>query len=476
MLSAGTARFSGMLPYAIPVRAFPTMDNIDSIGFGPDEIFASSFAGGGGACCGISAAIGRSVDLAINHSPAAIAMHAANHPLTRHRIEDVFAVDPVEACEGRGVALKWASPDCTHFSRAKGGQPKSAKTRALAWVVTRWARDVAPRVIVVENVPEFVTWGPLDEHGEPIEERTGDTFAAWVRRLRRYGYRVDWRVLSACDYGAPTTRKRLFVIARRDGRPIVWPDPTHGPGRAKPFRAAAECIDWSIPCPSIVGRKRPLAAATIKRIVAGLKKFVFPAGRPFIVPLTHQGNDQRSYSVDEPIRTIAGANRGEMALVMPRFSTAFIEKAFGGPNGNSTPGSSILRPLDTVTATDHNRLVVVALSSESDAQPHPALASMLREHFDGREAEGLLDVDGRPCRIVDIGLRMLTPAELFAAQGFPPDYRLDVQLGGRRLTKTELIRLCGNAVCPPVAEAIVAANLGRVSSAPRASSSPESAS
>jgi DNA (cytosine-5)-methyltransferase 1 len=252
-------------------------------------------------------------------------------------------VDPVEACRGRRVGLMWLSPDCKHFSKAKGGKPVSPRVRGLAWVAVRWAAAVKPRIIVLENVEEFQTWGPVDpETGRPCPERRGRTFRSFLAKLRRLGYVVEWRELRACDYGAPTIRKRLFLVARCDGQPIVWPAPTHGKGRAQPWRTAAECIDFSLPCPSIFTRKKALAENTLKRIGAGLRRFVFEADRPFIVPVTHHG-DSRSHSVGEPFRTITGAHRGEMALVEP------LIVGVGGRMGQSAP-RSVHQPYQTITA------------------------------------------------------------------------------------------------------------------------------
>ncbi len=239
------------------------------------------FAGGGGASTGIEAALGRCVDIAINHDPVALAAHKANHPATRHLEANVWDVKPAEATSGQPVAVLWASPDCTHFSVAKGGKPRKKNIRSLAWVVTRWAKAVQPSVIFLENVREFAGWGPVDAEGFPIKSRMGETFRAWKRRLERLGYVVDYRVLDASHYGAPTRRRRLFLIARCDGKPIRWPEATHGPGR-RPYHTAAECIDWSLPCPSIFERTKPLADKTLWRIAQGLKRFVIDAPEPFI--------------------------------------------------------------------------------------------------------------------------------------------------------------------------------------------------
>lgn len=250
--------------------------------FGERELIVDNFAGGGGASLGIELALGRSPDIAVNHDPEAVSMHERNHPTTRHLLGDVWDVDPVAACGGRPVGLAWFSPDCTHHSKAKGGKPRSAKRRALAWVVVRWARAVKPRIICLENVEEFADWGPLLSDGTPCPRRRGLTFRVWLGKLKAAGYDVEMRELRACDYGAPTSRKRLFVIARRDGQPIVWPAPSHGRGLA-PYRAAAECIQWLLPCPSIFERPRPLAEATQRRIARGIQRFVLDAREPFVV-------------------------------------------------------------------------------------------------------------------------------------------------------------------------------------------------
>lgn len=293
-------------------------------------LIIDNFAGGGGASTGIERALGR-VDVAINHDPEAIAMHEANHPETTHLIQSIMAVDPLVATGGAPVALAWFSPDCKHHSKAKGGKPREKNIRDLAWVVPHWAERClkgtplgrgAIDVIILENVEEFRQWGPLDAEGKPIKERRGEEFDLWVRKLKRLGYKVEWRELRACDYGAPTSRKRLFLIARRDGLPIVWPEPTHGKpgtpevesGKRLPWRTAAECIDWSIPCPSIFDRKRPLKEATHRRIAHGVMRYVVNAQRPFIVPLTHHGSP-RGHDPAEPMPTITAAHRGELATV-----------------------------------------------------------------------------------------------------------------------------------------------------------------
>jgi DNA (cytosine-5)-methyltransferase 1 len=300
----------------------------------PNELIVDSFAGGGGASLGIQWALGRSPDIAINHDKEAIALHAANHPDSIHLAEDVWKVDPVEACAGRPVGLMWLSPDCKHFSKAKGGKPVSKKIRGLAWVAIRWAAAIRPRVIVLENVEEFQTWGPVLANGKPCPMRRGQTFKAFVRKLERLGYTVEWRELRACDFGAPTIRKRLFLIARCDGQAIEWPTPTHGKGRAQPWHTAAECIDWAIDCPSIfltreearaIGVKRPLAPATMRRIARGIKKFVLANPKPFIVPMQHKN---RPTSIDEPLQTVT-TQGNKFNVVTPYLATYYGSKRTG---------------------------------------------------------------------------------------------------------------------------------------------------
>lgn len=428
------------------------------------------FAGGGGSCTGFEMALGKSPDHAVNHDAAAFGMHRTNHPRTTHHLEDVFEVDPAE-CGPVGAA--WFSPDCKHFSKAKGGKPLDKRIRGLILVMLRWAK-AGSRVMFMENVEEIQTWGPLVEMwkgGEqgwyPDPEQRGRTWRAFLACMstgidadhpdlpfilevlagtvtaadcvRGFGYTFDFRELRACDYGAPTIRKRLFAIFRNDGKAIVWPKPTHADPQAPdfdcqsklPWRTIAECIDWERPCPSIFLRgqaakkarcKRPLATATLRRIAKGIERYVMKSARPFLVSLTHQGGD-RIESIDTPANTITGAHRGEKALV-----TAMI--------------------------TEHAQI-----------QSARRVAKFLRAH--GVEFEGeFATVAGYI--IVDIGMRMLTPRELYRAQGFPEEYVIDHAtlydpLTGltttRALTKEEQIRMCGNSVCPPVAAALVAANV-----------------
>ncbi len=574
------------------------------------------FAGGGGASTGIEAALGRPVDIAINHSPVAIAVHTANHGETEHYTTDVFEVDPVHATRGNPVELLWASPDCTHFSRAKGSRPdrpRSRKIRSLAWVIVRWARAVRPRVICMENVVEWLTWGPLDKNGQPVARRIGRTFREWCRKLEQLGYVIDWRELDASRYGAPTRRKRLFVVARCDGQPIRWPKPTHGPGLL-PYRTAGECIDWSVPTRSIFDRERPLAEKTLHRIAEGIRRFVLENPRPYIVPVNHGGGAERCHDSREPLPTTTASRRSH-ALAVPylvntrngeregqaprvrsigdpaptvtghgsqgalgaavlvkfrhdsagdaldrplptitaggttsggarpggaphalgvaqlglvdmqrdnaprsldeplgtittqgnRFNelrAAFVAKHFGGVVGHHPE-----RPLDTVTARDHNSLVaasLVKLRGECNGsgldQPAPAItaqglhlaacdavltptdapqlhveecrAFLLKYYsskgtngaslFDGlptatsKARFGLVVVDGIEYEIADIYLRMLEPHELLRAQfgEFADGYDLSPAR-----TKEAKTRLIGNSVCPHVAAALVRANV-----------------
>lgn len=334
-------------------------------------LIIDSFAGGGGASTGIEAALGRSPDVAINHSANALALHAANHPETLHLDSNIWDVDPLTVTGGRHVGLLWASPDCRHFSKAKGGAPRDRNIRDLAWVVVRWAEFAKPDVILMENVEEFVTWGPVDNDGQPIKEFAGQTFELWIKRLRKAGYKVQWRELRACDYGAPTIRKRWFLVARRDGRPIVWPKPTHGnpasaevrKGKLLPWRTAAECIDWSLPCPSIfdtgaeimakhgLRAVRPLAGNTLARVARGMKRYVIEADRPFLVNLTHGG---RVEDAAEPFKTITGAHRGEKAVVVPTIVGC------GGRAGQSRPRGGD-EPFATVTAKADACLVAASI-------------------------------------------------------------------------------------------------------------------
>lgn len=526
-------------------------------------LIIDAFAGGGGASSGIFRALGRHPDIAINHDSVAIAMHHANHPCTFHYLQDVWQVLPRQATRGAPVSLLWASPDCTHFSRAKGGPPiRDVKRRDLAWVVVRWAEEVRPRVILLENVEEFKTWGPLDLEGRIIPSQAGATFRAWVKRLRRLGYHVEFECLRACDYGAPTSRRRLFMIARCDGLPIVWPAPTHGDprspevrsGQIPTWRTAAEIIDWSIPCPSIFDRKKPLAENTMRRIAQGIKRYVLQSPKPFI--LTYYGpkgaDDFRGRGIDEALPTQSTENRfglvtpyiarigqtggngkyanspespittitskAEHLLCVPHLQRHFgasigsaatdpvgtITAGFGGKtalvaaflaqhNGGAT-GHEATEPISTLThrctqqqlVTSHlvkfkgtskdGQPLSVPLHTIQTGQHYGEVRSFLVKYFGqsigqsldspastltGKDRMGLVTVyiGGEPYVIADIGMRMLSPRELFRAQGFHDDYIIETDAGGRKITKSDQVRLCGNSVCPPIAEALVRANL-----------------
>lgn len=435
-----------------------------------DEIIVDSFAGGGGASTGIELALGRSPDLAINHDDEALAMHAANHPKTEHRCESVWDVDPVEAVAGKPVAFAWFSPTCTHFSKAKGTalDESSIKIRALAWVAVRWAAAVRPRVIAIENVEEFQDWGPLDRTtGQPIKSRKGQTFRAFVRKLEHLGYVVEWKLLRACDYGAPTYRKRLFLVARCDGRAIRWPTPTHGP-MATPYRTAGECMDWSIPVSSIFAREKPLADKTLARIARGVETFVYKAprpyvlvgddGRPFVPYLIHRSNGERVgqapriYDINRPLGTICAQGQKHALCV------AYLAKHYGG-NESTRGGSSLAEPIGTVTTIDHHALVVAFLTRYNGTNVGQTLDQPLST-IDTRDRFGLVLVviDRETYVVSDIGMRMLSARELFRAQGFGDGYVLNATgPSGKPLTDTAQKRMCGNSVAPPIAAAIVRA-------------------
>jgi DNA (cytosine-5)-methyltransferase 1 len=444
------------------------------------ELIVDSFAGGGGASTGMEAATGRPVDVAINHNPKAIAMHAANHPHTRHYTCDVWEVDPREATRGQPVGLAWFSPDCRHFSRAKGAKPVRKEIRGLAWVAVRWAQQVRPRVIILENVTEFETWGPLDAHGRPREDAKGETFKRWVRKLRQLGYAVEWRYLVAADYGAPTTRRRLYLVARCDGLPIVWPDATHGEGLL-PYVPAHAVIDWSLRCPSVFERTRPLADATLDRLAEGIRRFVLTAAEPFILRHGHYSTRTgaglrhipggpgtwRGQSLHQPMTTVCATD--DRHLVAPH-----VVKHYGGVYGHRADAT-----LGTITARDHHSLCTTLLERAGAVAPtgerSDQVAAFLAKYYgtgsvgqDVREPLhtitskarfAVVQVEGVPHRIADVGMRMLSPRELYRAQGFPDSYVIDQGVGGRRLSKADQIAMCGNSVSPFAAEAITRAQL-----------------
>lgn len=542
------------------------------------EIIVDNFAGGGGASTGIEIAIGRSVDIAINHDPAAIAMHRANHPTTEHYTEDVWKVDPAEACAGRPVALAWFSPDCKHHSKAKGGKPVSKKIRGHAWVTVKWAKAVRPRVIMLENVEEFQDWGRLDENNRPDPRYKGETFRRFVRQLERLGYEVQYRLLKACDYGAPTVRKRFFLIARCDGEPIVWPEPTHAApdslevvsGLKKPWVPVADVLNFDLPCPSVFASSeeimeqygiravRPLSENTMKRIARGLMKFVVNNPKPFVVQVNHSGDTFRGQDIDEPLDTITSKHgTGVVAPVLMRNNENAVGSDAREPIGTITTGGhhmliapsmiqyhseqtedvrgqTVDKPIMTVDASNRYGLVEPFLIQtgygEREGQKPRALdmgkplgtivaqsnkfavaaafVTQFNNHCDGQSVEeplntmtarsnhfgevnaflvkyygngenavscedpaptitakdrmGLVTVKGEDYKIVDIGLRMLTPRELFDAQGFPSDYIIDVDADGNEYPKSEQVARCGNAVCPPIPTALVKANLPEI--------------
>lgn len=476
-----------------------------------DELIIDNFAGGGGASHGIELALNRPIDIAVNHDPEAVAMHKANHPYTRHYCEDVWTVNPVKIAHGRPVGLAWFSPDCKHHSKAKGGIPVSKKIRGLAWVAIKWARMVRPRIIFLENVEEFEEWGPvihacdkdgfkLFKDGEPVmkpcQYNKGKTFNRWVARLKNFGYEVDWREMRACDYGAPTIRKRLFLIARCDGLPIVWPGETHGPGLI-PYRTAAECIDWTIPTPSIFDRKKPLVPNTLKRIAKGIWRYVINTDEPFIAPtLGLDGNQalaahhiQRQFGqgvgskMGCPIGAITAGGMGKTALVSALLATHY---------GKSGDGIHMNTLFNTVTPKDKHALVASHLikfrgtcrDGQSVRKPYPTVTagglhigevrSFLIKYYGTacgqtlkepvatvttKDRLGLVSVAGVDYQIADIGMRMLSPRELYRAQGFNDDYIIDPIYNGKPLTKTAQVRMCGNSVSPYPAKALVEANV-----------------
>lgn len=574
------------------------------------ELIVDNFAGGGGASTGIELATGYSVDIAINHDPEAVKMHKANHPNTEHYCENVWAVDPVKACKGHPVGLAWFSPDCKHFSKAKGGKPKDKNIRGLAWVALRWAGLVRPRVIMLENVEEFKTWGPLNRRHHPIKSKQGKTFEKFVQQLTDLGYEVEFKELIAADYGAPTMRKRFFMIARCDGKPIIWPEPTHAPadseevkkGLLKPYVGAYTQLDFSLPCPSIfdtseeikekygIRAVRPLAQKTMDRIARGLKKFVLDNPEPFIIQCNH-GGERRPNDIREPMPTITGkhgygivepymvqigqtgftkdrskdvreplttiVSKNEHCLIEPTLApymgtnttnhpggncrdpihtittgnqqclisptliqyhsetskdgvrgqtiedpimtvdssnryglvTSFLHKYYDG--GYKGAGETVENPLPTVTAWDHNSIVtanLIQMNNHCDGkdirQPLPTItagdghfgevrAFLIKYYGQGtgqdikdpldtvtaQDRFGLVTINGTDYQIVDIGLRMLEPKELYGCQGFPDDYIIDHDYTGKTYPRSEQVRRCGNAVCPPIPAALVKANL-----------------
>lgn len=544
-----------------------------------EEIIVDNFAGGGGASTGIELAAGRPVAIAINHDPDAILLHKTNHPFTEHLQASVWDVDPMEVCRGRPVGLAWFSPDCKHFSKAKGGALVDRNIRGLAWIVLRWAATVRPRVIMLENVEEFQTWGPVRK-GKPVKSKAGQTFRKWKQQLSDLGYTIDHRELVAADYGAPTTRKRFVLVARCDGKPIVWPEPTHGPrdsdavkaGELLPWRSAAEIIDWSIPGYSIFASKqeimerygtkvvRPLAENTLRRVIRGVDKFTIRSGKPFIVPTGYgerKGQAPRVHDIDAPLSTVVSTVKQNLCqpviapfIAQQKFRNAAQDisnplstvtsvgahevvsanliqyhteqtenvRASGLDNpintvdasnrygltcanlveyyGNGVPldisepmrtatshdrealtaahlaefkgqdiGQSVFAPLRTITASAGEFALcraVLVKASGCNLGHWPNVRALLNRYCGYRMADDeviLLIIQGIAYYIADITLRMLTPRELYNAMGFPSDYIIDHDYMGNAYGKTKQVARCGNAVCPPLAEAMVRANL-----------------
>ena len=518
-----------------------------------DEITVDGFCGGGGWSTGFEFAIGRPVDIGINHDKYAIAMHKKNHPFTEHYNENIFEVDPYKATKGRPVGWAHFSPDCTHFSRAKGGTPVKKSIRGLAWVVTKWAGTVHPRIISMENVPEFMSWGSLcarrnkdgriyrmdgtlaekgtyvpysEQQLVPNKKKQGKTFKRFINVMKSFGYKCEWKILTASDYGAPTIRKRLFIIFRNDGKSIIFPNPTHGnpeseevkSGKLLPWHTAAECINWDLECPSIFERKKPLAENTLRRIAKGIQKFVIENPNPFIIQVNHGGDNFRGQEVDKPMPTITAKHgfgvvaptliqyhgeqsknevRGQI-LEKPlqtvdtanRYGlvTAFMSKYFGGNYQGC--GSSVDEPLHTITAVDHNALAAVHITQFNNHcigqkvdEPLKTITcgeghfgevrAFLIKYYSGESGQkvneplhtirtkdcfGLVTIKGVDYAIVDIGLRMRTPRELYNAQGFPTDYEIETDCYGNKYPKTKQVARCGNSVPPPFATALARAN------------------
>lgn len=523
-----------------------------------EEIIVDNFAGGGGASTGMELATGRPVAIAINHDPDAILLHKTNHPYTVHLQASVWDVDPVKVVGGRPVGLAWFSPDCKHFSKAKGAALVDRNIRGLAWIVLRWAGMVRPRVILLENVEEFVTWGPVRK-GKPVKSKAGQTFRKWKQQLIDLGYAVEHRELVAADYGAPTSRKRFVLVARCDGEPICWPERTHAPagspevnsGKCKPYRSAAEIIDWSVPAYSIFATKeeikrkygatvvRPLADNTLRRVIRGVDKFTIQSGKPFIVPTDYAHADNnaissanliqyhtentgtaRAYSIKEPLQTIDASNRyGLTAASLVEYYgngnpldisepmhtvtshdrealvSCHIQKYFDG--GYKGCGDDASKPLSTITTMPRHGIcaahitefkgqdigqpmekplrtitasigefaqcdTILAKAGSEDMGYWPEVRKLLNKYcgYKLQENEVLLLVIGRCAYyIADITLRMLTPRELYNAMGFPKDYVIDHDYMGKSYKKSAQVARCGNAVSPPMAEAVVRANL-----------------
>ena len=437
----------------------------DTIGPLKKDLIIDCFAGGGGASVGIEMALGRPVDIAINHDPQAIRMHKVNHPDTLHLTEDIFKVDLKKYVAGRHVALMWASPDCTSHSKAKGGQPRNKGLRILPWAVYKHAKAILPDVILMENVEEIQQWGPLDEAGHPIKERAGEDYKRFIAAMKKLGYDFDSRELVAADYGAPTTRKRWYAIFRRDGKPIVWPEPTHskcGDGGRRKWLECGDYIDWSDLGRSIFDRPKPLAEATMKRIANGYVKYVVNNDNPYIVNnhdavsflIQYHGEtregDSRGQLLTEPIKTIDTSNR--YGLV-----TAFVTKFY-----KTGIGQGCEEPLHTITTSPGHFGLISAFLIKYYGTGCGQEAGRPLGTITTKDRFGLVnvitDIDGEKYVLKDIFLRMLKPEELKRMQGFPEDYILNRDIEGKPYPVGEQVARIGNSVVPIMAQALVSAN------------------
>lgn len=426
------------------------------------DLIIDCFAGGGGASVGIEMALGRPVDLAINHDPDAILMHKTNHPQTLHLTEDIFKVDLQKYVKGRHVALMWASPDCTSHSKAKGGKPRERGLRILPWAVYKHAKAILPDVIIMENVEEIQQWGPLDENGHPIKERRGEDYQRFIAAMKSLGYEFDCRELVAADYGAPTTRKRWYAIFRRDGKDIAWPNQTHFSDKQPKWLECGEYIDWSDLGKSIFDRPKPLAEATMKRIANGIRKYVLDNPTPYIVRnkeavafmIQYHGEtkdgDARGQVLTEPIKTIDTSNR--YGLV-----TAFITKFY-----KSGIGQGCDDPLHTITTSPgHFGLISAFLikyygTGGGQGLTEPLATITTKDRFGLVNA--ILDIEDEQYVLKDIFLRMLKPEELKLMQGFPRDYIIDRDYKWNRYPVAKQVARIGNSVVPIMAKKLVETN------------------
>lgn len=411
------------------------------------NLIIDCFAGGGGASVGIEMALGRPVDIAINHDPDAILMHKTNHPETLHLTEDIFKVDLQKYVGNQHVALMWASPDCTSHSKAKGGQPRKQGLRILPWAVYKHAKAILPDVIIMENVEEIQQWGPLDAKGHPIKERAGEDYRKFISAMENIGYEFDSRELVAADYGAPTTRKRWYAVFRKDGKQIIWPKPTHnrfGTDGLEPCEQCGNYIDWSDLGKSIFGRPKPLAEATQKRIANGIRKYIVDNPDPYIV------KNKDALLLTEPIKTIDTSNR--YGLV-----TALITKYY-----KTGIGQGCDEPLHTITTSPGHFGVISAFLVKyygtgcGQVLNEPLGTITTKDRFG--LVNVLVDIHGEKYIISDIFLRMLKPEELKVMQGFPKDYIIDRDYKWRNYPIAKQVARIGNSVVPVMAEALVKAN------------------